>query len=1075
MTLERQILSVPIGVSMSQAEAAPYVQGNAEAVNVRFEKTGLVSKRRPAAYLTDASDTALSNNVTDVSGVLHVNGIGGSMRFDAQRQLFTRQNRTEPRTSQSRVTAALRGRRIAANPSIAVIDNIACVVWTDDQSPFVVGLTGYSYSISTAEVWCAFYDISGETFRLLSGPSKVTGYVRSAHVVAVNTGTSSKCFILIGESSSTAMRWDRYVLSAGTYTFSGGAAFAIGRASANAPYDACGVESAPGYTGTHRAYAVWPSAGGTQVYSVTAAGVVTGTTVSGSGRTEGIACGHNQYTNILYIAQRNGIYWGLADTLTGALAGASGTLSIPASMNVLRVAVCGSAASGSPAFIAFSGRRLPSVGATARQWGVLAFKVGGVTASTYVPNVAIIGKPLFYSSAQAPRLLLPVQGFESRRGFLLSFDGLTQDDGSDSWPSAPHAAFSSTLFCEANTLNLSEDGLNAPISNWTTPLVLDSDGDIHFVYPVALELDISNPIPPRARILQLDHARVRAAQHAPCRTTRASDLTIHASGSGAVCADTQFTTELTPQRPDAPKSTGRDGDAVFSGIVSSNTDTYYLSVIWGWIDMQGREHRSAESGQWSGQWTGGLGRIAGSDWIPFLFVCPIPMPLALYQNDVRNYYVDIIQSAANDADTRRVISRMWNPHIPSDYPDCAVFQLVQNGLATSALYPRSVATAVRDFTATTIAFPEPYTTSELEASAPAGLVDIVSTQSRLWALSSEAKFSVLCTKPITPTYAPEFADELSVDIPQEGGDCIGLAALDDKLIVFKTSRIYIIVGDPGDASGNRSSVQRPRLLSSDVGATNAAGIVEGPFGVAFQSLRGPMLLTRGLELEPIGEKVIDLATGYKAVGTLVPGEQEVRWHLFTDVDFNRWVPIDRAVTWQYERNEWATWTDVTTLASVVSGDIVSEVWPPNFLRQETPNPSWPSATYANSITTPWVRLDSVEGYVRVWRCAILGYHYTGNVFVNVSYDYDDTIAETHTFLEGVMSSIRATSGRAEFSIRPNRQKCSSIRLNIVCNSISGQEPPYPTTGQGLSLVSVDLEIGGKSGTSRRRLQAEAKR
>lgn len=1078
MTLERQTISLPIGVSMSQAEAAPYLQGNAESSNVRFDKRGLASKRRPAAEVAQASAVGLGNNVLDVSGMLHINGVGGSMRFDAQETSFARQNTTEPRTSSERVTPILRGRLIAANPSIAVLGNVACVVWTDEQTPLFVPREGQSFDVATAEVWAAFYDISGDRIRILSGPAPVSGYVRSAHVVALDTGGADACFIMIGESSASAMRWDRYVLTAGTYTFSGGAAFATGRISNGIAYDVCAPERGAGYGGTYRAYACWATAAGTQLYSVNAAGTVTGYTVTTVGRADGCAIHLNLVSDTLYIAQRDGVYWGMNPSLSGATAGYSGTCALPLpDLTVLRVCV-GHADGSGGVLLGFSGRYLFGYDGTTTPtiWGSAFFKENTGSAHTFVPNTAIIGKPIFYGAAGLDyRTLIPVQGFASRRGFLVSLDDLGTAL-TDEWTSAPHAAFSSTLFCEANVLEPSTEIINGPISNWTVPLVSDSDGDLHIVYPVALGIDINNPTFPTQRIttIQLDHARIRTAQHAPCRATKASDLTIHASGSGAVCADTQLTTELTPQRPDRPWNTGKAGDAISAIVNTNNTLTFYLSVIWGWFDMQGREHRSAESDQLGTILTGGIGVNSGADWIPFLFACPIPMPLALYGNEARSYYVDVIQSTGDDADDRRVIARLWNPNIDSDFPDSIVFQLAQ-ATTTSALYPRSLGYFVRDFSATTIAYPEPYTTTELEAVAPGGLVDIVSTQSRLWALSSEARFSVLTTKPITPTVAPEFADELSIDVPQEGGDCVGLAALDDKLIVFKQSRIYIIVGDPGDASGNRSSVQRPRLLSSDVGATNAAGIVEGPFGVAFQSLRGPMLLTRGLELQPIGERVKDTAAGYSAVGSLVADQQEVRWYLFTDDDGERWTSTGSAVVWQYERSEWAVWTDVSVQSESANGSTISQLWPSTSLYQETTAPDWTLAGYNNGVTTPWISLGNVEGYVRIWRATMLGYWYTGHVNVFVSYDYDDTIAETHTFLESVCETLDAANGRIELSIRPDKQKCSAIRLQIQGQAVSGQDPPYPTVGEGLSIVSVDLEIGTKSGTARRRLAAEAKR
>ena len=104
----------------------------------------------------------------------------------------------------------------------------------------------------------------------------------------------------------------------------------------------------------------------------------------------------------------------------------------------------------------------------------------------------------------------------------------------------------------------------------------------------------------------------------------------------------------------------------------------------------------------------------------------------------------------------------------------------------------------------------------------------------------------------------------------------------------------------------------------------------------------------------------------------------------------------------------------------------------------------------------------------MWRVVALLVHYTGHVQFHLAYDYDEADVETIEFLESVCDAQRAANGRLELSVRPSRQKCSAIRVTIE-EIFSAQAPPFPTVGQGISVVSLDLEIGVKSGTSRRRL------
>lgn len=1088
MTLQRQTLSVPIGVGQSEKEAAPYIQGNASTVNVHFDKNGRAAKRRGAETLADnGSDSP--NGLLPVDGTVHVNGRDGSFRYDPQIGELVRQNKTEPRASQAKISSVLRGRRFACLPSVAVVANTMCVVWSDTEVPHVAARAGHTLEIDKASVWAAFYDISGEECSLLS-MGRVDGYVRSAHVVGLDTGSGTRCFVIVGETSRSAMRWDRYTLTAEDYTFTGGAAFALGRIANDVTYDVCGIEDPYNSGNTPRAYAVWPTALGTQVYSVNAAGTVTSLTITTAGRLNGIAICHNSQSSQVWIGQADGAYYSYADTLGGA-AISTGTVTIPADLQIQRV-VMGTADGSTSAVFACSGRFIAYTdgSGTPIAWGSYIRRItpgSGPTTEIFVPNLVLTGKPRTFSAptlaSSSPTPHFPMAGFSSRRCFLVAIEDLNSSTAVSA-DLAPYlvASYGDACFNEANVWNDGEalwPGAENG-TNWTVPLVMDSDGDWHTVYPVATEVTAASAtLPGYAALvsaLQLDHVRIRVGQIAPRRSTTAADLAIFVGGAGAACADGQYTADLTPQRPDPIQNSGKASDVVVS-YTDTSTDEFSFSVIWGWTDMQGREHRSAESDQLTAVWDS-LWYFSGGSVTPWLMVAPIPMFASVFRQDAKTLWIDVVQSAANDPEDRYIIGRLYAPDADSDFPDCVVIILDPTGTLLSPAYPNSVVKPTR--TPGSSSLSRPYTYTNLEAEAPAALVDITSTQNRLWALSASSRFSVLCTKPIETSIAPEFNSTLSVDVPQEGGDCIGLAALDDKIVVFKDSRVYVIVGEPGDSTGARSTIQRPRLVSGDVGCTNAASIVEGPFGVAFMSTRGPMLLTRGLEFQAIGERVQDTVAGKRAVGSIIPTDREVRWMLVTDNDGERWTDTYTSVVWDYDVDQWSKWSPdliadyAKPIHQIESGERIY-LLAGGELQEETTTPTaWSAAYWGAAVSSPWIRLADVEGFARVWRLTSLLYYWTGHVYVDLAYDYDDAVAETHTFLESVITPLRAANGRTEISVRPTRQKCSAVRFTIREEAVS-QSLPTPTVGEGISLVSVDAEIGVKSGTARRRLADSAKR
>ena len=85
-------------------------------------------------------------------------------------------------------------------------------------------------------------------------------------------------------------------------------------------------------------------------------------------------------------------------------------------------------------------------------------------------------------------------------------------------------------------------------------------------------------------------------------------------------------------------------------------------------------------------------------------------------------------------------------------------------------------------------------------------------------------------------------------------------------------------------------------------------------------------------------------------------------------------------------------------------------------------------------------------------------------------------AEYRNSLNRFVSELNA-DGRVLLSVRPANQKCSAIQFQITefVSFGDGSENPVADYGRGHELVSIDLEIGVKSGTGRRILSADSKR
>jgi hypothetical protein len=150
--------------------------------------------------------------------------------------------------------------------------------------------------------------------------------------------------------------------------------------------------------------------------------------------------------------------------------------------------------------------------------------------------------------------------------------------------------------------------------------------------------------------------------------------------------------------------------------------------------------------------------------------------------------------------------------------------------------------------------------------------------------------------------APAFNDELTILI-DEAGPITALASLDDKLIIFKEDRIFILYGDGPNDLGQQSDFTDPQRISSNVGCINPRSVVFTPLGLFFQSKQGIYLLSRNLEISYIGQFVENELLTYPIVNsaTLHPQDTEVR---FICSSTSRTTSIE--LRYNFRINQWST-------------------------------------------------------------------------------------------------------------------------------------------------------------------------
>src|SRR5690606_35481745 len=127
-------------------------------------------------------------------------------------------------------------------------------------------------------------------------------------------------------------------------------------------------------------------------------------------------------------------------------------------------------------------------------------------------------------------------------------------------------------------------------------------------------------------------------------------------------------------------------------------------------------------------------------------------------------------------------------------------------------------------------------------------------------------------------YAPEFSPELRLSFDPYGGDITGIVVMDDLLVVFKESAIFVVGGaGPAAAPELGGGWTAPELVTSDVGCTSQDSIGYPPEGVLFQSRKGIYLLGRDRKVVYIGAPVEAYNEQTVTATTLIEDRTEIRF------------------------------------------------------------------------------------------------------------------------------------------------------------------------------------------------------
>lgn len=160
------------------------------------------------------------------------------------------------------------------------------------------------------------------------------------------------------------------------------------------------------------------------------------------------------------------------------------------------------------------------------------------------------------------------------------------------------------------------------------------------------------------------------------------------------------------------------------------------------------------------------------------------------------------------------------------------------------------------------------------------------------------------------TYVPEdaagFATELEIQVCPDV--ITGIATLNEAAVAFTRAQIYALPG-PGFANDGSGAPMQPERVTTDVGCTTTASIVEIPAGLLFMSAKGVYGLSQDFQVEYVGAPVERFNAQTITGAHVIPDTNQVVF-VCTDGD---------ALMFDYLYSQWGAFTQHRGTGAVVFG------------------------------------------------------------------------------------------------------------------------------------------------------------
>jgi hypothetical protein len=298
---------------------------------------------------------------------------------------------------------------------------------------------------------------------------------------------------------------------------------------------------------------------------------------------------------------------------------------------------------------------------------------------------------------------------------------------------------------------------------------------------------------------------------------------------------------------------------------------------------------------------------------------------------------------------------------------------------------------------------------------------------------------------------PSVSDALVITMEADGGPITALAELDDRLVIFKESAIYLLSGNGPTPNGD-NQFDQPARISSSIGAVDPRGVVKTRDGVMFKSARGIYTVTRSGDVVYTGAGV-ESSNGLTVTGAVVmEALEEVRFTTSagTTLVYFYGLPDERGI------GRWSTFTNQTAVDVALLGGTYAYLASDGTVNEESAAYADPgSVAIAAKVRMTWLALAQLFGRAFLWAVEFLADHLaTYTVTMRLAYEYDATVAQSVT-----LAVTTATKGPLHLDAAQGH--ITAVQLTLEESS----------TTQGFALSAWGLVLGLMAGARPKPLAA----